>query len=82
MKIAIRADSSSKVGTGHINRCITLAKQFKKRNINVIFISRSDKGNINKNIIKSGFRLVTVHRKKKIFYMIVKKLIIISKNLI
>jgi UDP-2,4-diacetamido-2,4,6-trideoxy-beta-L-altropyranose hydrolase len=65
MKIAIRADSSSKVGTGHINRCITLAKQFKKRNINVIFISRSDKGNINKNIIKSGFRLVTVHRKKK-----------------
>jgi UDP-2,4-diacetamido-2,4,6-trideoxy-beta-L-altropyranose hydrolase len=69
MKIGFRVDSSYKIGTGHVNRCLTLAETFKKKGINSIFISRVDKGNINKSIEKSGFKLVKIRKKEKnIFY--------------
>ena len=65
MNIGFRVDSSSKVGTGHVNRCITLAENFKKKGIEVIFISRADSGNINTKIIKNGFKLATINSNKK-----------------
>ncbi len=33
MNIAFRVDSSSEIGLGHISRCITLADEFKKKNV-------------------------------------------------
>ena len=71
MNIGFRVDSSSKVGTGHVNRCITLAENFKKKGIEVIFISRADSGNINTKIIKSCidrnilFKIYNSNKKKK-----------------
>ena len=37
MNIAFRVDSSFKIGTGHIYRCLNLAKEFKKKKIKCVF---------------------------------------------
>jgi UDP-2,4-diacetamido-2,4,6-trideoxy-beta-L-altropyranose hydrolase len=41
MKIAFRTDASSQIGTGHFMRCLTLAEELKKQDIDVCFISRN-----------------------------------------
>ncbi len=40
MKIAIRVDASSKIGTGHFMRCLTLANELKARGVHTRFICR------------------------------------------
>ena len=64
MNIGFRVDSSSKIGTGHVHRCITLAELFKKKGIKSFFFSRNEPGNINSNIKKSDFELkvLTSHK--------------------
>lgn len=56
--IAIRVDSSSRMGTGHVMRCLTLAKKMKALSIRTLFLSRNHQGNINHLIEQSGFELV------------------------
>jgi len=53
--ILIRADSSYKIGTGHIIRDLVLAKQFKDSNI--IFATQNLEGNINHKIEEEGYKL-------------------------
>lgn len=38
MNIAFRVDSSFTIGTGHVHRCLNLAREFKKKILNVIFL--------------------------------------------
>tara|TARA_B100001093_G_C26833665_1_gene1017328 strand:- start:368 stop:1432 length:1065 start_codon:yes stop_codon:yes gene_type:complete len=57
MNIVFRVDSSSKVGSGHLVRCIHLAKELKKRGAEIFFISRNCHGNVN-DLIKNDFRLI------------------------
>ncbi|ADN08189.1 UDP-2,4-diacetamido-2,4,6-trideoxy-beta-L-altropyranose hydrolase [Sulfurimonas autotrophica] len=53
--ILFRADSSSKIGTGHIMRDLVLATQYKDSNI--IFATQNLSGNINHKIFEAGYKL-------------------------
>lgn len=57
MNILIRADSSSKIGTGHIIRDLVLAKNLENeyKNTQIIFASLNLDGNINQKIIENGY---------------------------
>lgn len=57
MRIAFRVDSSEIIGSGHLLRSISLAKEFKKNNIESIFFSKKLSGNLNKLITDSKFKL-------------------------
>lgn len=56
-RIAIRVDSSTKIGGGHLYRCIQLAKIFKKKKYKVTFICKKLEGNLNYIIKKEKFDL-------------------------
>ena len=56
MNTVFRVDSSIKIGSGHVMRCLTLAKELKK-NSNVQFICRNRKGNLINKIESEGFKV-------------------------
>ncbi|MGP7818524.1 UDP-2,4-diacetamido-2,4,6-trideoxy-beta-L-altropyranose hydrolase [Niallia sp. 01092] len=58
MNVAFRVDASLQIGTGHVMRCITLAHQLKKININSYFICRELDGNLMSYIESQGFELL------------------------
>ena len=71
-KILIRVDASNEIGTGHIIRCRTLAREFKERGAEIIFICRAYKGNLIKllqadfTVIILDVKLVTKEEQKKL----------------
>ncbi len=70
MNIVIRVDSSSKIGAGHIMRCLTLANSLKQENNNIQFICRDHPGNFIAKIQKQGY---FVHILKSKSYAILEK---------
>jgi UDP-2,4-diacetamido-2,4,6-trideoxy-beta-L-altropyranose hydrolase len=56
MKIAIRADASLLIGTGHIMRCLTLADALRARGAICIFICRGHDGHLLELIRSKGFK--------------------------
>lgn len=57
MKIAIRVDSSTLIGSGHVMRTMTLAGELRERGNDVIFVCRPHPGNIIEVIRSEGFRV-------------------------
>ncbi|OLN24029.1 UDP-2,4-diacetamido-2,4,6-trideoxy-beta-L-altropyranose hydrolase [Domibacillus antri] len=57
MNVIIRTDASVEIGTGHVMRCLTLANQFKKNNVNVSFVCRAFTGNLISLIKDQGFAI-------------------------
>ncbi len=55
--IAIRADASEEMGTGHIMRCLTLADELKRRGAEVTFICRSILPMLRERIARAGHAL-------------------------
>ena len=55
MKVIFRVDSSLKMGTGHVMRCLTLAQALKENGVNVEFICRKHEGSLIDKIRSSGF---------------------------
>ena len=63
MKVVIRVDSSTSIGSGHLMRCLTLAGRMRKeKNAEVHFISRDLKGNLHGKIKEAGFLLHVLPR--------------------
>lgn len=56
-RIAIRADASIDIGSGHIMRCVTLAKEMQKRGKEIFFICRELSENLSRSISDNGFHL-------------------------
>lgn len=50
MNVTFRVDSSSKIGLGHIMRCMALADELKQKGSRITFICRSLEGNIIESI--------------------------------
>ena len=63
LNLAIRADSSQKIGTGNIKRSILIANEFKKKNFKVYFVKTST--DYDHELKKLGFSIF--HLKKKNF---------------
>lgn len=55
--VAIRTDASSRIGTGHVMRCLTLADQLRGR-AECVFITRERAGNLADVIRQRGHRVV------------------------
>jgi len=64
-KILFRADSSSRIGTGHIMRDLVLASKYRKKGYHVIFAVQDLQGNINHKIIESGFKIELLKSNKQ-----------------
>ena len=57
MKIAIRADASLIIGSGHIMRCLTLATALRSQGAEIVFLSRPHEGNLNTYVQAKGFEI-------------------------
>jgi hypothetical protein len=53
--VIIRADASLVLGTGHVVRCLTLARALRERAVTVRFVCREQKGHLCELIAASGF---------------------------
>lgn len=62
MKIAIRVDSSTIIGSGHLMRCLTLAERKRKENNEVIFVMRDLEGNLVRLAEEKGFAVKLLPR--------------------
>jgi UDP-2,4-diacetamido-2,4,6-trideoxy-beta-L-altropyranose hydrolase len=57
-KILIRADSSNRIGTGHVSRCLRVANDLKKRGGEVAFVCAPLDGNVSDWISGTGFQVL------------------------
>ena len=62
MKIAFRADSSAVIGSGHVMRCLTLARMLRERGGDVSFVCRDQPGNLIPTLKQSGIRTLALPR--------------------
>lgn len=67
-KAIFRCDSSSKIGSGHVFRCRTLARKLKKLGCNIVFLCREEDGDLIKEVEKE-FNVLKLknktHKQKK-----------------
>lgn len=55
MKVVFRVDASLQIGTGHVMRCLTLARALRERGDECYFVCREHKGNLIDFIQSQGF---------------------------
>ena len=60
MRIAIRTDASSQIGTGHFMRCLTLADGLKERGAKLRFISRHLPEHLRSMLVEKGHEFVSL----------------------
>ncbi|MFB5085877.1 UDP-2,4-diacetamido-2,4,6-trideoxy-beta-L-altropyranose hydrolase [Psychrobacillus sp. PGGUH221] len=58
-KVVIRTDASIEIGSGHVMRCLTIAHQLKKHDIDVCFMMREVPGNLIDYVVTQGFSNIT-----------------------
>jgi len=68
MNVAIRADSSILIGTGHVMRCLTLAEDLVDKGNKVSFICRNFEGNMATYIEEKGYKVYVIPTDEHIGY--------------
>lgn len=58
MNIVIRTDASIDIGTGHVMRCLTLAKQLESHDTRITFVCREFEGNSIRYLQEQGISVV------------------------
>ena len=66
--IFFRSDASDTIGTGHVVRCLTLAKGLRKLGKKCKFICRDHDGNLIHKIKQDGFEVKVISSKKKLTF--------------
>ncbi len=56
----IRTDAGTKIGTGHVMRCITLAESLKKRFREIFFVSNQIPGNMSDYVESMGYKVYRI----------------------
>ncbi|WP_373485104.1 UDP-2,4-diacetamido-2,4,6-trideoxy-beta-L-altropyranose hydrolase [Acetobacterium malicum] len=64
IKVAILAEGNPEIGLGHVSRCITLAKEFRRKGIDVFFISNFPEGI--QLISKNSFKIYSYSKKESL----------------
>lgn len=59
-RVAFRVDASDKIGSGHFMRCLTLAQELKKQEIQIAFISRHMPQHLTEMIIDQGMEFLPI----------------------
>jgi UDP-2,4-diacetamido-2,4,6-trideoxy-beta-L-altropyranose hydrolase len=54
-RVAFRVDSGTLMGTGHLSRCLTLAAELERQDVDVHFICRELAGNLIARVEREGF---------------------------
>lgn len=57
MKVVFRVDASIEIGSGHVIRCLALARPLRELGAEIFFISRDLEGNLHDRISSEGFSL-------------------------
>lgn len=57
MRVAIRADASRRIGSGHVTRCTTLGRELARRGAEVTFIARQHEPGWYQRVVDAGFDL-------------------------
>ena len=60
--LVIRADGGTRQGTGHLMRCLALARGWQAQGGQVHFVSACESEGLRQRIAQGGFRLTPVHR--------------------
>lgn len=58
--VAVRADASHQIGTGHVMRCLTLARNLKAFGAEVVFVCRAFDGHLMRQVEMVGFEVLSL----------------------
>ena len=59
MRVVFRTDASLEISSGHVMRCLSLARKMKKdASFDIQFVCRNFEGNLNDLISKSGLKVI------------------------
>jgi len=61
-KAVIRADASSRIGSGHVMRCMTLAERLREDGCDVLFVCRAQEVNLIETLAGRGFAVSALPR--------------------
>ena len=60
--LIIRADADTRIGTGHVMRCIGLAQAWQDQGGNVTFLSHCESEALRQRILDEGFNLIPINK--------------------
>ena len=62
MRLVIRADANTRIGTGHLMRCLALAQAWKDSGGRVVFITACESAGLLQRLSDEGFQIITLER--------------------